>query len=71
MLNEGSPYEISDAFSEMDVDDVNLDVERFYTKYVVSNGMDSIPDDDVDLVFFLYIAQYFTHKDKLFNEKLN
>lgn len=71
MLSDGSPYKVSDVFGEMDFDQINTDVERFYTKYTVERGLEGIDPKDVDAVFFLYMSQYLIHKDELFSEKLN
>lgn len=62
---------MSDEFASMSEDEVNDDVERFFTKYTVDLGVDGIEPEDIDKVFFLYISQYLVHKDSIASEKLN
>lgn len=55
----------------MSMQDVDLDVERFFIKYTVEKKIDGIEPSDVERVFFLYISQYLVHKDCFFDHNNN
>lgn len=55
----------------MDEEQIDADVESFFTKYTISKGIDGIDPKDISDVFLLYMSTYLIHKDYLFNEKLN
>ena len=71
MLSKGSPYRICPSYGELTAEEVERDVERFFTKYTVEKGVDGIGPEDLNKVFILYISQYLIHKDSLFDERLN
>lgn len=55
----------------MSIKDIDLDVEKFFTKYTVDKGIDGIEPEDIEKVFLLYMCQHLIHKDYLFSEKWN
>jgi len=71
VLSSGSPYRICPSFGELTAEDIEIDTERFFTKYTVDKGIDGIEPEDIDKVFILYMSQYLIHKDSLASEKLN
>lgn len=71
MLGEASPYKMCPSYGDLTEEEVEKDVERFYIKYMVSRGIDEISQEDVNTVFFLYISQYFIHKDSSVSENMN
>jgi len=68
--SDNNIYQICDEFGEMSEKEVSDDTENFFLNYISKNKIE-LTKECVQDIFALYMCQYLSLKDRLFNEKLN